>query len=223
MNDHGFFTIWNNSLDESRKEFVNKFVELTSSENKEGLYTFIFSRYDDFKTITETLYSIVYKDTAFFLWSPDNLVLYLDTELGVIDSKSIDLNISIIDKIIETPNLEYLGFLVDGIGKGFHTFTLKEQYAYELGKELFDDHLINIENITISESDLIDLTLEHLDFVTEHFQEIVVKAIEKDEYDPRIVENPFANAYFDKDEIPQMTEEKRTLNENENSNVESSV
>ena len=72
MEDKSFFCVWNDSLKESKEEFSKKFIEITSNDDKEGLYTFFFSRFsiDEHKLATDVLYINIYKETVLFFPHP---------------------------------------------------------------------------------------------------------------------------------------------------------
>jgi len=222
MIDRGFTCIWNNSLVEAEQDFRGDFIETTSRENKEGLHTYFFSRYDNYKLITEVLYTVVYHDTVLFLWSSFGLILELDTELHVTNGKFIRITDSIIDKISDKKNVEYLGVSTNCYGESFDTFTLKEPRANEHGRYLFDNELVEIEHIAVSDAEFIDMSMNCLEDQIEFFQDEVDRAIAKeargevDEMSVELNENPLANEYYDKNEVFQMVQDnKRNLGDND--------
>ena len=87
MIDKEFICIWNDSLEESKKEFSKEFIEITSKDDKEGVHTFFFSRFslESYKLVTDVLYSIIYEKTVLFFWpSSNSLVIELDENLDVV-------------------------------------------------------------------------------------------------------------------------------------------
>ena len=214
MRDHEIICSWNNSLKDSIDEFIGEFKELTSQENKEGFYTFFFSRYDNYKIITEVIYVIVYKDTALFFWPFLSMVLELDNELKIVDGSVLNIDNNIMNALRETPNLEFLGFMPNDMGNCFDIFTLKDEKPKEIGTKIFKEGMINMNNIRVDETDFIDTSLQYLDYVIENFGNVVNKAMLQDEDDLQLNENPYADMYYNRDALQEILQRnKRALNE----------
>jgi len=218
MRDRGFVCIWNDSVEEAVKEFINFNLNLT--EDKEGAYTFLFCRYEEYRLVTDVLYASVYKNTVLFFWAINNsLVLELDEHLNVIDGTGITREeTTVMHTLFDKPNIVHLDELITTRGNCFEVFTLKETESKEAGEylytKLFKSRLVDPDKLIIRDEDLIDISLKYLKHRIETFDDIVDEAIEKDEDDPRLTENPMANRYYDKDDMPQPLKEKRMLGDN---------
>lgn len=218
---HGYEVIWGDSLVESRDEFIKLFVELTESPDREGIYSFIFCRYSEYQLITDVIYSVVYNSTAlFFSGVTSSLVLDLDNKLNITKTANfIEHEKTIMSVIFDSPNVEYLGEFPGINGLMYDAFTLKEEVSLEAGKKLFENiyinHLISIDSFLVPEQDIADITLDYLKHRIETFDEIVEKSLKSDEEDPRLVENPFSNRFYDKDDVPTaMTVPRKIGDEN---------
>jgi len=218
MEDKEFICVWNDSLKDSIKEFTKEFREITSEDDKEGIYTFFFSRFslEEHKLVTDVLYSFIFQNTFLFLWPYSNsMVLDLDDMLNVTDGINAHVDNNIMGEICETPNIDYIGDIVSSRGHGFGVFTLNEMSGKILGiqlyEEIFENHVIDMEDVIVSNDDIIEVSLEYLNYKIENLQEIVDKSIDEDEADPRLVENPYADRFYDKDDAPQPLNTKRML------------
>jgi hypothetical protein len=207
---HGYIPIWEDSLVEARDKFIKLFVELTESPDREGIYAFVFCRYSEFQLITDVIYSVVYDSTAlFFSGVTSSLVLDLDDKLNIIKTANvIEYEKTIMSVLFDSPNIEYLGEFPGINGLMYDAFTLKEEASLEVGKNLFENiyknHIICIDKILVPEEDIADITIDYLKLRKEKFEEIVDKSIISDEEDPRLVENPLAYRFYDKDDLPQV-------------------
>lgn len=218
MKDKGFICIWNDSLEDSRKEFSKEFLDITSKDDKEGIYTFFFSRFslNDHKVSTDVLYVNVYENTFLFFWPLSNsLIVDLDDQLNVTDALNIHPDKNIMSELIESNNIISLGLVVSKMGHLYEGYTLKDNRGRDLGIKIFDElylsHKMDIDSIKVSDDDIIDMTMEYLDVKIEEYQSVVDKSIDEDEADVRLNENPYGNRFWDKDDIPRPMEVKRGL------------
>lgn len=216
MIDHEIICIWNDSLQESRDEFIKEFVDLTSFQDREGLYTFVFSRYFEYRVITEVLYSVVYKNTAIFLWPTSNsFVVDVDEKLNVLGGDYLTFKQDVYTEIGKSPNIDYLSTIVSPMGNVFEAFTLKEPLANKYGKEIFENVFkqgyFNLDSIYITDDYMVELSLNYLEERILKFHDQVDKAIDTDDENAQLSENPYANRYYDRGETDNMAEFKRAL------------
>ena len=143
--------IWNNSLRESVKEFKEEIVDISTNVKTEEIHTYTFSRYDDYKIYTETIYVLISPNTIIFLWSPVAMALFLDTELMVEggDAGELKPEDSVIFEFSDSSNLDYVGTIFNMKGELFEAFTIKDKVPRKNAKYLFDNKLIDLEQVSI--------------------------------------------------------------------------
>lgn len=209
--------IFNNSIEESIKEFKEEVIRISAdskNKNVNEVYSFSFSRYDDYKVITEKIYVLVYPYTIIFLWSPVALALFLDDQLQVNDGDSGELKAedSILGKFDALPNIHYMGSIFNMRGELFEAFTIEDEIPQKNAENLFKNRLLKIDDISPEEDDIIHVSMEFLNYQIEKFKtQIEASLSSEDEPLPSIEENPFANEYYDRDILPR--EDKKPLGE----------
>lgn len=209
MKDKGFIGIWNNDIKDSEKEFRKEFLSVTSESDKEGFYTFLFSRYDDYKIITEVLYAAVYWDTVLFFSPPLAFITSLDSDLNVKGGDYAEMKDSrIVDGVVDSKNIEYIGSTVTIFGDMYETYTLLEDGANEKGRKLFENGIFNLENMKVSDDEIVEMSLNFLEYQIEKFQDSADSASEDTTVE--LNDNPLANRFYDKEEVV-MRQEKKPL------------
>lgn len=200
--------IFHNSIKETIKIFKEEVVSISSTsmhKNRNEVYTYAFSRYDDYKVYTEKIYVMVYPNTIMFLWSPVAVALFLDDKLQVNggDSGELKPEDSLIFDFIESPNIDYLGSIFNNRGELFEAFTIKDKVPRNNAEKLFETRNISIDDISADEDDVIYVSMEFLKYQIEKFNTQIEASLgsEEDPH-PSLDENPFANKYYDNDVIP---------------------
>ena len=215
-----YICIWNNSLEESKKEFVKEFLNITSTDKKEGIYTFLFTRLsvESNSLVTDVLYAYIFNKSVILLWPYSNsLIIELDNELNAIDAiyKPVDNNI--MGELIET-QIELVGILTTIRCHLLATFVLKEPIANNLGKEIYNKlckhDFLDIEKSLIDEEVLIDLSIKCLNNNIDEYMKIVNNSINNDHADARLIENPYADRFYNKDDVAQPLSDAKRLGDN---------
>lgn len=209
--------IFHNSIEESIKIFKEEIINISAdskNKNRNEIYNFAFCRYDDYKIKTEQMYVLVYPDTILFLWSPVALALFLSDQLLVNngDRGELQPEDSIISKFQELPNIHYIGSVFNMKGELFEAFTINDEIPKANAIRLFENDLLDVDEISPDIDDIIYVSMEYLNYQTEKFKAQIEDSIgSEDAPVPSIEENPFANQYYDHDILP--IENKRKLGE----------
>jgi len=200
--------IFNSSIEESIKLFKEEILRISAESkktNRNEIHNFAFCRYNDYKVITEQMYVLVYPNTILFLWSPAALALFLDKQLQIDTENSGDRGElqpedSIIGKFQELPNIHYVGSVFNMKGELFEAFTINDTIPKKNAIRLFENDLLDIDNISPDIDDIIHVSMEFLNFQIEKFMLQIEDSVNsEDAPHPSIDENPFANLYYDHD------------------------
>lgn len=192
---------YNNDAEDLKKEFKSEFNKLIDIEKSEGLYTFYFSWYDNYKIKTELCYCLVTDKTAIFMWYTGSMVLELDPNLQVLSGDILPESIRFGDTFSgdESSTLIYLDTLCNLYGDVFEIYTVKYDNPLRYANEQLDNAWLCIDELRVDEDDMMFVSLEYLDETIDTFHNKVEDAIESDSPYIGLDENPYANRYYDKE------------------------
>lgn len=197
MIDHEYIAIFSDDLEETFEDF--KALLEAIYEDKDGLYTVFFSRYNSYTIYTEVLYIIKYNNNLIFLEYLSVIKINLDQNLVPIDIQTVLGSEIFIKNMYLNDNVEFLGIVTDHIGNTMYSFCLNDDVSINFGEYWLVNLLDQIDGIHVPEQDMLEVSINYLEIRIEKFKNSIQRVLNTGEVYEGIGENPFYDAFNDRE------------------------
>lgn len=200
MIDHGIIAFYNDDLVEQKIEFKNEFNRLTE-DGEEGLYTFLFSWYHEYTVTTEIVFCMIFEKTALFFVTPYAVKLSLDNNLMVSSGDIVPSGERFEKMFAEGENspVTHIGECCNSHGYVYGIYAFGYERALNAAINIVENEFYNSELLIIDDQDMIDISMDFLEYRINKYQEQVERSFELEEPIAGLDENPYANEFYDDD------------------------
>lgn len=194
MIDHEYTAIFS---DDAKDTFEDLKVVLESFSNDEdGLHKVFFSRYFEYKVVTEVLYVLKQEGFLIFFDYPTAHVLGVNPKLEPVSDSYVEAQTFV--KLMYTPhNVEYLDTVSDIYGNMFNIFVANDPDSIGYGRFWMSTHIDIIDQIATPEEIIKEMSERYLEVRVQKFKNSVQRVIDTGESNDHLNDNPFANMLFD--------------------------
>ncbi len=197
MIDHDIVAIYSDdpkeTFDDLRATLEAIFME------EDGLHTVFFSRYFEYKIITELLY-VIKKDGFFiFLESPYSYNVILNKDLEPELEQYTEAQ-TFVKLMYSTGNVEHIDTICDDKGNLLYLYSLPDQESINYVNNWKKNSIDCIDTIHTEQSYFEDISLAYLKIRKEKFKQLIKRVIDNDEVYEGLDENPFSHMYYDKED-----------------------
>lgn len=199
MIDHEYTAIFSDDIEETFEDF--KVVLEAIREEKDGLHTLFFSRYNEYRIYTEVLYIIKNEENLIFLEYPSAIRLNVDNNLTPTSLDTILGTEIFVKTMYLNNNVEFIGDVPDYKGNMLHAYCLNNDESLQFGQYWFKNLQDQVDGIHIPEIDMVEISRAYLEFRIEKFKNNIQRVINTGEVYEGMHENPFSNDFFDHEEI----------------------
>ncbi len=194
--DNGIIAVFNDSAENTVEDFESIMEGLNSSNALNGLYTIFFSRYFDYKIITEVLLILKYNTEYIFIDHPISYNMLLNNQLDMY-SFAYDNSQTFI-KLFSKDYTNLLGEFYTDKGNLLDIYCLSDDDGILFGNKWVKEQIDLIDDLIIPlDEEFEEISKKYLEIRKEKFQLKLNEVIAKDEPYDGFDTNPFSQVYYD--------------------------
>ncbi len=197
MIDHDIVAIYSDDPKETFDDFKATLEAIYAEED--GLHTVFFSRYFDYKIITELVYIIKQDGFFIFLESPFSYNVLLNKDLEPELEQYTEAQ-TFIKLMYSTGNVEHADTLCDDKGNLLYLYSLPDQESINYIKYWKNNFVDCIDTLQTDQLYFEEISLAYLKVRKEKFEQLIQRVIENDEVYEGFDDNPFSHMYYDKED-----------------------